>query len=162
MYVESDSASISAPVLVVVRYKKGVLSWQLPMETQDPDDTKSVVYTAVNRTLCPDDDGQYLGKNGSLDDRDGSLDDKDGSLDDRDGSLDDRDGSLDVSPGSLDDRRITISISTASVVSVQFSVSLYVQPQYVISINESYSTTITPSGKRILTNERRASDNVDQ
>ena len=42
VYVESDRASISAPVLIVVRYKKGVLSWQLPMETQDPDDSRSV------------------------------------------------------------------------------------------------------------------------
>ena len=107
VYVESDGAVSSAPVLVVIRYKKGVLSWQLPMETQDPDDEREVIYTAVNRTLCPDDDGQYA--------------------------------------GSVEDRRVRISISTASLTPVKFSVSLYEQPQYIISINTSYSTLITPS-----------------
>ena len=106
VYVESDGAETGAPVLVVVRYEKGVLSWQLPLTVQDQEEVTNVRYTASNRTICP------LGLQSSLVRR--------------------------------RDHMVTVSVSTASVASVKFSLSLYVQNDYYVTINTSYSISLTP------------------
>ena len=107
VYVESDEAEAGAPVLVVVRYEKGVMSWQLPFPVQDQDEETVVSYTASNRTLCP----------------------------------------LNFYSDLIRSRNhmVTVSISTANVKAVKFSLSLYIQEDYYISMNSSYSISLTPS-----------------
>ena len=102
MYVESDTSDSSVPVLVVVRHQTGVLSWQLPMLIQDQESEATVVYTAVNRTICPE---EIWSKPGVLD---------------------------------FSDHRVTISISTASESAVPFSMSLYLEPEYIITVNKGW------------------------
>ena len=106
VYVESDEAQAGAPLLVVVRYEKGVLSWQLPLAVQDQEEEETVSYTASNRTICP----------------------------------------LDLQSDLVRRRNhmVTVSISTASVVPLMFSVSLYVQEDYYVNMNTSYSISLTP------------------
>ena len=105
--MESDEAESGAPVLVVVRHEKGVMSWQLPTAVLDQDEETAVSYTASNRTLCP----------------------------------------LNFYSDVIRRREhtVTVSISTASVVPVSFSVSLYVQEDYYLNMNTSYSISLTPS-----------------
>jgi len=110
VYIESDESKISAPVLIVVRYEKGVLSWQLPLEILDQDFATEVVYTAANRTICPED----------------------------------------VWMDGKGDQRITISISTASKKPMSFSMSLYLQPEFKILMNQNYTTHLTPSAPQFF------------
>jgi len=111
VYVESDEALYSgAPVLIVVRYEKGVLSWQLPLEIQDQDISREVIYTAANRTICPEE----------------------------------------VWMDGKGDQRITISISSASKKPVGFKMSLYLQPEFKISMNKNYTTHLTPSAPQFF------------
>lgn len=108
VYVESDEAGAGAPVLVVVRYEKGVMSWQLPFSVQDHQEETAVSYTASNRTICPPNLYRDLGV-------------------------------------SRSNHTVTVSISTASVQPVSFSLSLYIQQDYYVTMNTSYSISLNPS-----------------
>jgi hypothetical protein len=56
LYVSSAFAPVSNPVMVVVRHKAGVLSWQLPLEVKTDVDLdgrfETARYYSANRTLC--------------------------------------------------------------------------------------------------------------
>ncbi|GAB6029267.1 SID1 transmembrane member [Chamberlinius hualienensis] len=48
VFVNSTLANASYPVLIVVKQQLGILSWQIPLYTED-----KIPYTTVSRTLCP-------------------------------------------------------------------------------------------------------------
>ena len=56
VFVSSDHSAAALPLLVVVRYTQGVLSWQLPLLVKTDlgnDIFRMSSYNSVNRTLCP-------------------------------------------------------------------------------------------------------------
>ncbi|XP_031783168.1 SID1 transmembrane family member 2 [Nasonia vitripennis] len=68
--VQSEDAKPSYPLIVVVRQKKGILSWQIPLEVDNKYLENPVLYSNTSRTLCPakyyktinfdDSDDQYV------------------------------------------------------------------------------------------------------
>lgn len=68
--VESEDAKSNYPLIVVVRQKKGILSWQIPLEVENKYLENPILYSITSRTLCPasfyktvhfeDSDDQYV------------------------------------------------------------------------------------------------------
>ncbi|KAJ8668220.1 hypothetical protein QAD02_009883 [Eretmocerus hayati] len=50
--VESNNASTAYPLLVVVRQKKGILSWQIPLQVENKHLIGPIPYRLTSRTLC--------------------------------------------------------------------------------------------------------------
>ncbi|XP_014230770.1 SID1 transmembrane family member 1-like [Trichogramma pretiosum] len=51
--VESDNAISTYPLIVVVRQKKGILSWQIPLQVEGRNTNNPISYHITSRTLCP-------------------------------------------------------------------------------------------------------------
>lgn len=53
IYVESEDADNENPLIVVVRQKKGILSWQVPLLVENRYLVNPIFYPNTSRTLCP-------------------------------------------------------------------------------------------------------------
>ena len=51
--VESENATSNYPLIVVVRQKKGILSWQIPLLVENKRMIDPIPYHITSRTLCP-------------------------------------------------------------------------------------------------------------
>ena len=51
--IESDDATTNYPLIVVVRQKKGILSWQIPLQVENKHLDNPISYKITSRTLCP-------------------------------------------------------------------------------------------------------------
>ncbi|XP_014207455.1 SID1 transmembrane family member 2-like [Copidosoma floridanum] len=51
--VESQDAPTNFPLIVVVRQKKGILSWQIPLQVENKHLIDPIPYHVTSRTLCP-------------------------------------------------------------------------------------------------------------
>lgn len=51
--VESEDAPPDFPLIVVVKQKKGILSWQIPLQVENKHLVKPLQYHVTSRTLCP-------------------------------------------------------------------------------------------------------------
>ncbi|XP_058803518.1 SID1 transmembrane family member 1-like isoform X2 [Phymastichus coffea] len=53
IYVQSEDADNDYPLIVVVRQKKGILSWQVPLLVENKNLANPIPYRETSRTLCP-------------------------------------------------------------------------------------------------------------
>ena len=69
IFVGSDHSAAALPLLIVVRYTQGVLSWQLPLVVRTDlgnEEFRMTSYHSVNRTLCPADNYPLRDNNNNL------------------------------------------------------------------------------------------------
>jgi len=147
VYAVADGSDSEAPVLVVVRHEKGVLSWQLPMVVQEQEEGDTLLvseFTATNRTLCPIvnyQGRQYVQSRADLDPfpTKNMIKIPNGKL-----VPDEQKRNL------TKVHRLTVGLSTSSLVPVNFSVMVTKEEPYYVGMDSTVSFEVTPSAPRFF------------